>query len=264
MTDPHDDPTPVEHDPTGMRALLAGLPDPGPMPPDLVARITAALAAEVDAGAGPPASVPAPPSDAGSHGATVVPLRRRRVRLRHLGVAAAVVAAVGLGGVLLSTTPNSLTASIGAAGGSADSAASAGKAESAVPNRAGSAGAAAGLVPRPGSGAVVVVTSGRSYTAAALAEGARALLAGPAPALRTLAAESPAIGPIGSPLGARACADALGVPADAGVLVDLADVDGRPGAVLVVDTGAARTAYAVERSCTSGRTGPVRGPVSLD
>ena len=36
----HDD----EPDPTGMRELLRGLPDPGPMPDDLVARIRSSLA----------------------------------------------------------------------------------------------------------------------------------------------------------------------------------------------------------------------------
>ena len=40
MTHRHDDADPIEHDPTGMRALLGSLPDPGPMPDDLVARIT--------------------------------------------------------------------------------------------------------------------------------------------------------------------------------------------------------------------------------
>ena len=135
MTESHDDRTPVEHDPTGMRALLAGLPEPGPMPDDLVARITAALAAEADAGAtgtAPPSPLSAAaaadatpdvpgPERSPTAGATVVPLHRRRVRLRHLGVAAAVVGAVGLGGLVLSTTPNDLTASIGGASG-ADSA----------------------------------------------------------------------------------------------------------------------------------------------
>ena len=56
MTESHDDRTPVEHDPTGMRALLSSLPDPGPMPEDLVARITAALAHEAGADAGATAS----------------------------------------------------------------------------------------------------------------------------------------------------------------------------------------------------------------
>lgn len=36
----------VDADPTGVRALLQGLPDPGPMPTDLVARIESLLAAE--------------------------------------------------------------------------------------------------------------------------------------------------------------------------------------------------------------------------
>ena len=52
MSHPHDDTAPVEHDPTGMRALLCGLPDPEPMPDDLVARISAALAAEAERGDG--------------------------------------------------------------------------------------------------------------------------------------------------------------------------------------------------------------------
>ncbi|HET6966657.1 MAG TPA: hypothetical protein VFI44_00195 [Ornithinibacter sp.] len=273
MTESHDDRTPVEHDPTGMRALLASLPEPGPMPDDLVARITAALAAEADAAAatGSVATSPAPAVDAPvgpttdaapSSGGTVVPLPRRRVRLRHLGVAAAVVGALGLGGVVLSTTPNGLTASIGAVGG-ADSAQDA---ESAAEGSddSGAGAPAAALVPPPGSGEVVIVMSGRSYTASDLAPRARDLAAQPdGDRLRSLAAEAPGIGPIGTPLGARACTDALGVPASAGVLVDVAEVDGRPAAVLVVDTGAGPTAYAVARSCTTGTTGLISGPVPL-
>ena len=82
--------------------------------------------------------------------------------------------------------------------------------------------------------------------------------------LPSLAAEAPGIGPIGTPIGARSCADALGVPATAGLLVDVAEVDGRPAAVLVVDAGQGRTAYAVDRSCTIGTTGLIGGPVALD
>ena len=259
MTEPHDDRTPVEHDPTGMRALLASLPDPGPMPEDLVARITAALAAEVETDAGATApGVPSPATDAGSTTGAVVPLRRRRVPLRHLGVAAAVVGAIGLGGVVLSTSPNGLTASIGAS----DSGSAAGGAEAEEGPTA--EDSKAGLVPAAGTGDVVVVMSGTDYAVADLATEARALATDPGSALRSLAAEAPGIGPIATPVGARSCADALGVPADAGLLVDVALVDGRPGAVLVVDTDAGRTAYAVERSCTTGTTGPVSGPVPVD
>ena len=275
MTESHDDRTPVEHDPTGMRALLSSLPDPGPMPEDLVARITAALAHEAGTDAGATASAAVPPSAAQptaaqpeapeqGHGATVVPLRpRRRLQLRHLGVAAAVVGAVGLGGVVLSTGPDALTASIGAAGGAADSADSSAREleEGSGPTAQDST---AGLVPAAGSGEVLVVMSGTDYALADLATGARSLADAPGAALPSLAAEAPGIGPIGTPVGARSCADALGVPGDAGLLVDVAVVDGRPGAVLVVDTGAGRTAYAVERSCTTGTTGPVSGPVPVD
>ena len=67
VSHPHDDDARVEHDPTGMRDLLAALPDPGPMPADLVARIEAALADEVRGAAVP---------ETGS----VVPLRRGRSR----------------------------------------------------------------------------------------------------------------------------------------------------------------------------------------
>ena len=40
------DPDDLDEDPTGIRALLGSLPDPGPMPDDLVARIQASLTAE--------------------------------------------------------------------------------------------------------------------------------------------------------------------------------------------------------------------------
>lgn len=248
MTESHDDRTPVEHDPTGMRALLASLPEPGPMPEDLVSRITAALAAEADAG-----------SSSSSSGATVVPLPRRRLQLKHLGVAAAVVGALGLGGVVVSTAANDLTASGGADSAqdarSADDGSAQGGAESG-PEAPGS-----GFVPPAGTGEVVVVMSGRAYDAATLGDGAGLLVRAQDEPLRSLAAESPGIGPIGTPIGARTCADALGVPSSAGVLVDVAEVDGRPAAVLVVDAGAGTTAYAVERSCTTGTTGLIDGPV---
>lgn len=47
MTTPrHGDDTPGELDPTGVRELLSSLPDPGPMPGDLVARISTTLREE--------------------------------------------------------------------------------------------------------------------------------------------------------------------------------------------------------------------------
>lgn len=283
MSHPHDDTAPVEHDPTGMRALLSSLPDPGPMPADLVARISAALEAEAqadaEAGGNPGAqrqpgngidelwspqgadSSVLPAGDVADEEAPapegrVVPLRRR-VGLRHLGVAAAVVGVLGLGGYLVQALPGGGTAS-SSSFGAADSGAGA---DSPAGSRAQSAPEVA---PTAGSGEVVVVMSGVDHESSRLEVTARRLDDGTLDPIAELSAESPSLGPIATPVGARTCADALGIPADAGILVDLSEVDGLPAAVLVVHADTGRSAWAVDRSCTTGNTGLIRGPVPLD
>ena len=276
MNHAHDDNAPVEHDPTGMRALLASLPDPGPMPEHLVARISAALEAEVQAarsdgiqalwglgddGDARDAGVRADPQP--DAGATVVPLRRR-VRLRHLGVAAAVVGVLGLGGYVVGSVDGGVMASL-TAGGSADSAADSGAASSESGTSAADQGKARALVaPAAGSGEVVVVMSGVDHSSDRLDVTARELDDGTLDPIAELSAESPSLGPIATPIGARACADALGIPTDAGILVDVSEVDGVSAAVLVVHATDGRSAWAVERSCTTGTTSLIRGPVPLD
>jgi hypothetical protein len=268
VSHPHDDTAPVEHDPTGMRALLSGLPEPEPMPDDLVARISAALAAEARRGDGieqfwsPVAdeSGASPTRDAdgevGDAGARVVPMRRRRFGMRHLGVAAAAVTVLGLGGYVLGSLDEGVVASL-TAGSSGDSAA-AGAADSAKSERA------PFVAPEAGSGEVVVVMSGVDHSSDRLQVTARELDDGTLDPIADLSAESPALGPIATAIGARSCADALGIPADAGILVDVSEVDGTSGAVLVVHSDAGRAAWAVDRSCTTGHTGLIRGPVPLD
>ncbi len=255
MNHTHDDDAPVEHDPTGMRALLAGLPDPGPMPDDLVARITAALDVEATA----PALHAVPEADASPVG-TVVPLRRRPWT-RHLAVAAAVVGAVGIGGLALQVSQGGLTAAFDASssGGGADSGASAEEG-----SKAAAGGSAPQLAPDAGSSRVVVVLTERAYASGDLAAGARLTATETGDGLRDLAAEAPTLGPIATPIGARACADALGISPTAGLLVDLARVDDRPAAVLVATDETGRTAWAVERSCTTGDPALITGPTSLD
>lgn len=135
MTDPtsrtRDD---EEHDPTGVRDLLSGLPDPGPMPQDLVRRIEARLEVEQ-------AHRAAPVHPLGSHADRVVDLaaersaRRPGRTLTLLGAAAAglVVTTVALTQVLGDGTTSSDTAaqypsraaSVGDDGAGADSAAEA-------------------------------------------------------------------------------------------------------------------------------------------
>ncbi len=268
MSQQHDDTAPVEHDPTGMRALLASLPEPGPMPDDLVARISAALAVEAQRGDGidrlwtlhgaDDASQPVGGrDDSGTDaGAQVVPLRRR-LGLRHLAVAAAVVGVLGLGGFLVKSLPGDVMAAFGTTTGSSDSAAAAEDSGAAID------GKLALVAPPAGSGDVVVVMSGADHAADRLDVTARQLDDGTLDPIANLTAESPALGPIATPIGARACATALGIPADAGILVDVSEVDGASAAVLVVHSVAGRSAWAVDRSCTTGNTGLIRGPVPL-
>ncbi|MBW3639789.1 MAG: hypothetical protein KY451_08075 [Actinobacteria bacterium] len=101
-----------------MSASLAALPPP-PLPPELAARISAAIAAEAEAAPAPP--VPAPAPSVAS--ATVTPLPGRRPSSRRtwpLSVAAGVVlvCAVGLGYAQLAGSKNAgqVTAADSAAG----------------------------------------------------------------------------------------------------------------------------------------------------
>ncbi len=268
MSQQHDDTAPVEHDPTGMRALLASLPEPGPMPDDLVARISAALAVEAQRGDSidqlwhlhdsdeAPGPVQGGDNGATDAGAPVVPLRRR-LGLRHLAVAAAVLGVLSLGGFLVKSLPGDVMAAFGTTTGSAGS-------DAGAEDSAAAAGGRLALVAPPaGSGDVVVVMSGVDHAADRLDVTARELDDGTLDPIADLTAESPLLGPIATPIGARACATALGIPADAGILVDVSEVDGASAAVLVVHSGSGRSAWAVDRSCTTGNTGLIRGPVPL-
>ncbi len=94
------------------------------------------------------------------------------------------------------------------------------------------------MAPAAGSGEVVVVMSGVDHASDRLAVTARELDDGTLDPIADLTAESPSLGPIATPIGARACATALGIPADAGILVDVSEVDGVSAAVLVVHSDA--------------------------
>ncbi len=248
MSRPQDfDPRSIEDDPTGMRVLLSSLPDPGPMPDDLVARIAASLSAE---------QLP-------SHSLDELAGRRRA---RHLLLAAAAAAAVVAGGgaLLHAGLPGSVVASFGTT-----SASGASQAEGSLDggDTKAAPGSADGLSQAlPGT---VVLRTGTAYQAADLATGAMAL----DPTLDRAAARavapgaprpSGADGALASPLGARACATALGVPTADAVVVDIATVDGRPAAVVVArSTSGVQTAYAVGLGCRSGATALITGPVPV-
>ena len=94
--------------------------------------------------------------------------------------------------------------------------------------------------PAAGSGEVVVVMSGVDHTSDRLEVTARELDDGTLDPIADLSAESPAHRPDRARRSGHAsCADALGIPADAGILVDVAEVDGvrRPSSSSHADAG---------------------------
>lgn len=253
----HDDGT----DPTGMRALLRGLPDPGPMPDDLVHRIQASLGELADDHASAQGgSAPAESQDV-SRG---TPAAHRPSWLVRNAPRVAVAAIVLVGGGALASGPlgllgsgdDAMTASSDTAGGA--SAESGADTPGVAPRSGDDPGA---LDTRTTRGAVTVHMSGRSYTAAGLAHQVADL--SPSAPTVPLTAESPAIGPIGTEIGVRSCLQALGLPHDTAADVDLGQVDGTPAAVLVVTADGERTAYAVRRECTLGNPAVLAGPVPL-
>jgi hypothetical protein len=250
----------TEHDPTGIRALLSALPDPGPMPEDLVARITASIAQEQSARAG----------------GTVVPLRRRSWGWQHLGAAAAaaVVLAVGIPALLTGTGPGDVMASLGG-GSSADGASSAGAPEARGEALSGSGDTPAGdtdgtVAPRsqPSSSGdrrvsaavkqVSLAATGTAYTSDGLATQAAAL----ATTFERSSAAKDAARPDGE-AGLRACLTALGVPDWLPVRGDVATLDGAPAVIALVDRGSTSSVYAVPPGCDAQHPSLLAGPLTL-
>jgi len=243
-------PDPDDPDPTGIRALLGSLPDPGPMPADLVDRIHASIAAE----------------QAAREDHAVVPLRRsRRWGWRQVGAvaAAAAVVAVGVPALLSGTGPSGVVASLsggGDSGSESDSAASGARspAHDQAPSSAGQplGGRAAGPL-----GPVTLTASGTAYTASSLAgEADRARDANPAP--RTGA---PAAGgaPATTDAGLRSCLTGVGVQTWMPVWGDVATYEGRPAVVAVVSGDTGQVVYAVAPACDAAHPSVLAGPLPL-
>lgn len=263
---PHDD----ETDPTGMRDLLRGLPDPGPMPDDLVTRIESSLA-----------DLPAPDvahrgdadGSAVSRGTVSGADPSRPSWWVRTGPRLAVAAAVLLGGGavasgqlgLLTSSSDSASSTAGRAeSGSGDGAASDSGGEGAPYLTDGDAGpqtsdSTSARQAEPGP--VVVTMTDRSYTSSQL--GAEVVDGPASEPTRPLSAEAPGVGPIGTEIGVRSCLVGLGLPEETGARVDLGLLDGRPAAVLVVSGEGGRTAYAVGRDCTIGNPSLLAGPIDL-
>ncbi len=244
-----------EHDPTGIRELLSALPDPGPMPADLVARINASIAAE----------------QSSREDTTVVPLRPRRWGWQHVAVAAAAAAVLGVGlpALLTGTGPGDVMASL-SGGSAADSASGAAAtvekhaesgSDSAAPVAPRTQPAAGGDLRSSGPlGQVALGASGTAYTVAALATQVRTTLttaqdAGAAPQTHRGVADTDD--------GLRACLTALGVQAWMPVRGDIATLDGAPAVIALVSSDTGQTVYAVSPACDATHPAVLAGPLAL-
>ncbi|GAA2500409.1 hypothetical protein [Terrabacter carboxydivorans] len=252
-----------------VRALLAGAPDPGPMPDRVSERIEQALldAARLRVDPGPLLAADGHPN--GSHGASpdsltggtggtgggtvlAMPSRTERPKPIYLVAAvaaAAAVVAVGASALHVTKRPNG-AAAVGDTYSSGSGAS---------PSAAGPSGS-----PSTPSAGLHIQLSTTAYASGTLAAQARTLLEHPGEPIRDLAAESPGIGPIATPIGLEACLEEIGAigaanPSPEAVSADVATFDGRPAVVVVVTRSGASTAWAVERSCTTGAPGLLKG-----
>lgn len=225
MTTPPDDleGDAFENDPTGIRDLLRSLPDPGPMPPDVSDRITAALAAEQQGREGIDHSN-VTPLPSGGRSARPKSGGRRWMQVTGGLVAAAAVAAVAVVGV------NSLRHDNAPTNAGTDHTASAHQ-----------------LADR-----VQVETSGTDYTAPAFNAQAASMAAGnssevPNPTLLTH------FGSLTKPTAIAQCARSIGgalLDDPTSIKVDLATFDGKPAVVVVVTNHGTRSAFAVSSTCS--------------
>jgi hypothetical protein len=244
--EPHLDPE-VE---AQVQALLAEASDPGPMPDAVADRISTALRdaarLRVDPGplaAGPPSAADA--HDAGLTGGAVLAMPSRSERPKPIYLVAAVAAAAavvaaGASALHLTKRPNGAAV-------------------------IGDTFTSTTVSPTPApTGGLHIQLSTTAYDAANLATEARRLLVAPGQPIRDLAAEAPSIGPIATPIGLESCLEAIGAlnassPAPEAVSADVATYDGRPAVVVVVTRGGTSTAWAVERSCSTGSPGVLKG-----
>lgn len=212
-------------DPTGVHALLRSLPSPGPMPAELVERISDSLRTEGVMRQGTVGDVTPLWAARGRRG-----LSSRFV----LGFAAAAAAAAVVGSFGVNALMN---------GASNDRAI----ADSAA--RLGGVHAAGGTTLR-----IYHTTS--AYTPANVTSQASALVNGSTPAtqLPSYAAEAPSLGPIATPVGVGACLASLGVT-DPATLVDLGTYDGTPAAIIVTSRAQALQVLVVRRECGGSGAG---------
>jgi hypothetical protein len=224
-------------DQVAVRRLLQRVPDTGPMPTDVAARLDAALRGARSA-----------PTSA----ATVLPMTSRAERSGTLArlaesrltktlVAAAAVGLIGVGGY----------AAIGRTGG--------GSGGGAASTSNGSSAGGAKVAPNAEQdlSAVPIEATGTAYTKANInAELSKRLASGAGSGQSGFTSGDAASTTLTTPSGLQACLGSIGVTT-VPVLVDLATFDGKPVAVLVLPGpgGVGRQVWVVSRTCAGTQDG---------
>lgn len=247
-----------DQDPTGMSHLLAGLREAGPMPDDLNDRIRASLAGEQAARSD------VPPGDEDAEGGPEAeereaadrtafwaemdndgrgPSRRSTPAGRWvLGIAAAAVVVMGVGGVFAIR------------GGDEDSAADSGAASS---QQSGSAGSRSESAPaNQETPAFAVTESGKTYTEDGFGDQAGELYANPTQGKSVT--DDTILGSLGTAAGAKDCLTRLGSPELQPVAIDVATFGDTPGLLIIaepVPEGAPK-AWALTSGCEEIWDGP--------
>lgn len=240
-----------DNDPTGMRRLLAGIKETGPMPEDLSQRIRASLAQEQ----ADRADRAEQPDGADNEFWTEMESDPRRPRRRTstagrwvLVAAAACVVVVGAG---------SIWAMRGGGDTATESAASAGAAaeeDAGGQKQAESSGTGDDATSIP---AFAVTDSGNDYSQESVASEAAAIERDPrtVPQLENLGV----VGAMATAAGAKDCLARLGEPALQPVVIDVAHFEGTPGLLLIAESQpeGSPKAWAITTGCKEIWPGPI-------
>lgn len=249
-------PSSPDEDPTGVRQLLASLPDPGPMPQDVTLRIESALREE-QAARGSSSSDNVTPLVSRSTGDDT-DVERVDTRtssgnggsVRWLRPLAAVGAAAAIG--------------IGALAGYQALRGDQGVAPAAAPPSSSAAQqqpSGSDVLDR-----ITIQNSGREYSASGLATQAAALKT-PTSTMDPAQASAQGTGPIGTPAGLLSCMRSMGTEMLGGGLpdkisADLGKYEGQPAVIVVVTEGGESKAWVLSRTCTDGN-GKIAGPTAV-
>ena len=225
-------------DQVAVRRLLQRVPETGPMPTDVAARLDAALrtARPAPATAATVLPMPARPERGGVFG------RVAESRLTKSLVAAAAVGLIAVGGYAAISRTGQAPGG-GSAASSSDS--TEGGAKAAAPNA------------ERDLSSVPIEASGTAYTKANINAELTKRLAGAASTVSAFTAGIAATTTLASPAGLQACLGSLGVAPSVPQLVDLATYEGKPVAVIVLPApaGVGRQVWVVSRTCAGTQDG---------